>query len=456
MNLATDVIIAVFLTTITGGLFTVIWYYIGNILENSGFINIQFLFLKVTLAFWYIPIAYIVICGVNPAIREWRGLLFLATPVITVISWILAGIWAIVSIFMLCRYLYFLGKIRRRMSTASPCDEDVVAAFEEVCEQLGIKKGKVRILQSENFNVPSLVNVWRPTVVIPEGKVNKKYIRVYLAHELTHYRQRDVVMKNLAAIAFCFHFFNPLMRYFFKVVDKCSEFSCDYNINEYAGGMHPYFSAILVMLVGEERLRSSMSSSLVESTNSFIERVNHLNKIMNCKKRPKWVAALLVICMIVLNITTVSAASLLTANAYTAIYNLTDVERIEGIVSEETDCEEIIDNISDAGYEVREEKFETENARSMKSLNWSVGGKTLVHSSYFYAKSGGTIQILGGTDPSSKNVYIGIIEPDGTKRSIYWGGAFNHTFTLDTSGLYRIYVRNANSVTIDVSMTVIY
>ena len=40
------------LTSITGGVISIIWYLLGRLLEKAGFLNIVYTLLKVTTIFW--------------------------------------------------------------------------------------------------------------------------------------------------------------------------------------------------------------------------------------------------------------------------------------------------------------------------------------------------------------------------------------------------------------------
>ena len=47
------------LTSITGGVISIIWYLLGRLLEKAGFLSIVYTLLKVTTIFWILPVAYI-------------------------------------------------------------------------------------------------------------------------------------------------------------------------------------------------------------------------------------------------------------------------------------------------------------------------------------------------------------------------------------------------------------
>lgn len=48
----------ILMTSLTGGVFTLIWYGVSRALERTGYLNITYKMLKVILIFWYCPFMY--------------------------------------------------------------------------------------------------------------------------------------------------------------------------------------------------------------------------------------------------------------------------------------------------------------------------------------------------------------------------------------------------------------
>lgn len=159
----------------------------------------------------------------------------------------------------------------------------------------------------------------------------------------------------------------------------------------------------------------------------------------------KYLSVFIVFCMIVINSGSAFAASLSEAGGSSEVQEADD--------NEIDDPVEIIDTQSDEDviFELGEI---SQNARSTsKMFDWSVKSKCLKYSLGFYGKSGGTISVVATVQPSSKMVYVGIIEPDGVMRCVYSNGTFRHDFALDQTGVYQLYVRNMNSTTVQVTGT---
>lgn len=433
----------ILLTTIAGTILTALWYPVGKVLEKAGFLNVKYVFLKMILGFWFVPVAYLLFKHIH--IERWEGALFVKTPALQIASLVFCIIWGIGFAFFMWRYLSSEIRIFFLRIHAFACEVEKVALFEKVCEELNIRKGKVRVLQSYSAIVPMLVGPIRPVVIIPTDDVTEEMLRVYYVHELTHYLHRDTGFKNLTGFVFCFHFFNPLMWLYRDLIGKWGEYACDLDAYEKAGGLAVYFQVIVrLMLLNNVKLSALMPHLFgKKKENMIVERVNRVVNNMNRKRKPKWMIVIFAAVSVIISTVTVSAASYGTAEGYVALYNLTNVEAVEDVEPMET--QEFEDTLSDEDYEIIVEQLPDENLRTVKQLNWTVGTKTLKVSSSFFKFSGSTITVSGVIDPSDLTAYVGIVEPDGTKRCIMTRGGFTHTFQLDQTGFYSIYVRNANS-----------
>lgn len=83
------------------------------------------------------------------------------------------------------------------------------------------------IYHSPAVNVPMVVGIIKPRIILPETSVKEEYIRHLIAHEKVHIKYRDNLWRLLAILICCIHWFNPLvwltLKYFF--IDM--ELACD-------------------------------------------------------------------------------------------------------------------------------------------------------------------------------------------------------------------------------------
>ena len=81
--------------------------------------------------------------------------------------------------------------------------------------------------RSEVIQSPMLAGVLRPVVWLPADSLDAAELSYALRHELTHWRRHDLYYKWAAALTACLHWFNPMIWYLLRAVDRDCELSCD-------------------------------------------------------------------------------------------------------------------------------------------------------------------------------------------------------------------------------------
>lgn len=83
----------ILMTSLTGGVFTLIWYGVSRALEWTGYLNITYKMLKVILVFWYCPFMYYLLLYMDRYTAKWGGWLFAGTPAILRFSKVFTAVW---------------------------------------------------------------------------------------------------------------------------------------------------------------------------------------------------------------------------------------------------------------------------------------------------------------------------------------------------------------------------
>lgn len=144
----------------------------------------------------------------------------LVEPRNTSVDWlqVLAVVWAVGVLFSvalkLTRYTVFQGTLLQNSK------EDTIGAT--------LPK-RLRVRRTWLLDAPLLIGMLRPTLYLPES-VSDKDLSYILAHELMHYKRRDLLFKWYAQTVFSIHWFNPLMLLLSRQVDAECEASCDFEV----------------------------------------------------------------------------------------------------------------------------------------------------------------------------------------------------------------------------------
>ena len=79
-----------------------------------------------------------------------------------------------------------------------------------------------------------------------------------------------------------------------------------------------------------------------------------------------------------------------------------------------------------------------------------------MNTSEFYLEAGDSIRMVAAISPGTSLADIGLILPNGSLRYVSEYSALEHTFSINTDGNYRFFVRNRSSVDIEATVTVIF
>ncbi|QHW32063.1 hypothetical protein GZH47_15430 [Paenibacillus rhizovicinus] len=108
------------------------------------------------------------------------------------------------------------------------------------------------VYESDRIGSPFVFGWIRPNIYVPVG-LGERELRFIVAHEQTHIRRRDYLVKPIAYLALIVHWFNPLMWLSFAAMSKDMEMACDEGALQSLGGdnRHGYSQALLLLSTGK-------------------------------------------------------------------------------------------------------------------------------------------------------------------------------------------------------------
>jgi beta-lactamase regulating signal transducer with metallopeptidase domain len=99
-------------------------------------------------------------------------------------------------------------------------DYDYIYHSENICNK------KYTIYTISGISTSFVMGVFKPVIYVPDN-LTVSQARVCIAHEITHIRRCDHIVKLLASLLVCIHWFNPLVWLAFKLMSMDMEQSCD-------------------------------------------------------------------------------------------------------------------------------------------------------------------------------------------------------------------------------------
>lgn len=141
------------------------------------------------------------------------------------------------------------------------------------------KQAEADVFEMEQLPTPFVFGIRKPRIYLPTGLAGgeREYI---LAHERTHIKRRDYLIKILASFVAIIHWFNPLVWLSFFSMTKDMEMSCDEAVIRNYGGKikKEYSTSLLHMAVSNTDLGMAPLAFGERNVESRIKNVLHYKK----------------------------------------------------------------------------------------------------------------------------------------------------------------------------------
>ncbi len=217
-------------------------------------------------------------------------------------------VWLAGALALLIRkataYQSFLRYLRAGwMPVEDPALLDLAA---RIGAEAGVKR-PVELYVNPLAASPMLLGVRKPCVVLPTAELPEEDFRFVLLHELTHYRRRDLPYKWLTQLTVCVHWFNPLVHWMAREVERTGELSCDEAVLRRLDGpgRRAYGDAILRTISAGGGYQTVHPSPALGAEGKHLKE--RLETIMKFKKTGRLAAVLAALLAVVLGVTGAAA-----------------------------------------------------------------------------------------------------------------------------------------------------
>lgn len=366
-----------------------------------------------------------------------------------VLAWLFC-IWILGVIWKIALYVFRCYQMRELAKTYMPCDIKIRPLLEDVCREMGIRK-KVAMVQSFSVPVARIEGVIRPRICIPAVEYKEDELRAILKHELAHYLNYDGWIRECAILLECAHWFNPLVKSMHRNLERWDEYYCDYLVcNRYGVSKECYINTLVataeMVVKWREEIRKSsiIDLNFTESGKNLKERIERIMNYKGQMNQRRVFSAVLCVLFVFMGSTVALAAGsgmeILHTGIIRATYdNMSSLEMESDTVDLQeyvmTPEETALIRSSLTGGEAVPFAKPTAPISSTITNEWWQSGR-------FKASSGQSIYVSVTGTPNDIYLKVGIIEPNGAWRYVYDCGNIDHTFALDQTGTYVVFVWN--------------
>lgn len=210
---------------------------------------------------------------------------------------IVAFVWFVSMIVLfLCKligYMIFLIKLRKY--------SDVISCP----ELMRFTNKKIVTRTSDKISSPLMIGLFKPTLLLPKTAMTPEQLDNVLAHEMTHFKRKDILYKWFISIVKCIHWFNPVIYYINKQVNIECEISCDLAVVK---GMSEeqeicYINTILTLLAAGNLRTAALTTGMTSDKKTLKRRFAMIKNKVKFNKKTLIISiilALVVLCGTVL------------------------------------------------------------------------------------------------------------------------------------------------------------
>ncbi|ADL50235.1 M56 family metallopeptidase [Clostridium cellulovorans] len=191
--------------------------------------------------------------------------------------WILG---TVISIIVTLKGYFWFNKVLRYANKPATDEEN------KILLEVSCGKSNIRLARNKFIKTPMALGIFRPCIIIPDDDFDENQIRNILLHEVSHLNRFDITIKWLTMIVTSIHWFNPLMYFIKKEINKACELACDENVIKGLNSQEKQaYGDTLIAVVAESKYPLSiLQATMCEEKRSLKER---LVAIMNYSKKSK-------------------------------------------------------------------------------------------------------------------------------------------------------------------------
>lgn len=193
---------------------------------------------------------------------------------------ILIVVWLLGFIILMCRYLISYFRFKKKI-----CGFDTHEVIDGV-----------DVIKSTIISSPLVFGFFKPTLAIPEIKMNEDDYNLAIKHEMVHYKHHDSWFKLFAVIVNSIYWFNPITYLMVNLIGEACEYACDEQVTkEMDMSDRKQYSTMILSMVCQTS--PALSSNMVKNKKQLKRR---FEMIMKKKKFSVWGTTLCMVLILVL------------------------------------------------------------------------------------------------------------------------------------------------------------
>lgn len=465
-----DILFALFMPIIVLNIVIVLMIFIKNLLENifsihqlssllKGFIIYITISLPVSIV--YIAYRFLYIKKISIAGEDVSELYYIrdktvanstdlgnnAVFIILLILWI-TGI-LILGVIRIFKENIFLKKLEKLSESVD--DNTSIEIKKRLIKELGIKRD-VKLFTNSIVPSPFIIGFMKPKIFLPDNKFSGLETEFILRHELTHLTSNDYIYRKLIFFLSVIYWFNPVVYILSNRFIEINEMACDKQVLRiYKKKEKLAYMKLLCEMACDKQ--DTVNIGNIIYLKGKAER-NFERRLRNIMKTEKVVGKL---SYIFVSILVLGACPVVSYAATNAVIDFQS--NVVAAVTEDTD---ISDGYEPIFEEAQDDVNESVSVLELNEMLVPIGinyvdadirRNTGAATEAVYLSKGQTIEYSLQTNNSNNRFTAGLINQRGRRIGSVSSkkGQIFYKYTVNRSGMYRIYISNNSRKTIHVS-----
>ena len=371
-----------------------------------------------------------------------------------------AVLWLWVAVSLVLWNVWRLLRCRRLIEQAgNKVNSRLQQIAEEEARLAGIG-GEICLLASPLAQSPMLVGFFRPTILLPLEHLPDSDARFILAHELTHFRRKDLWKKLLFLMVRCAHWFNPIVYLLNRDFSRWLETSCDEQVvSSLDRDQRKEYGRLLIDYAPASRYAGPKLYVSFASCRYKLKR--RISIMLNSDKKSRSLLGLVLAVALVVGClaTTALAASVDNDNGtddFALSFRVEQNDIIKAYKCEDTgmvtvvdtsDAEQVTEYTSTLDLSTAVRMDLVSDASDAKTISWEApSGAKAAATKACSMEAGEKINVTVAISPASSDVQVGIVDSNGAFRYVLAAsGSVNHDFSIAARGVYYVCVVNGSS-----------
>ena len=173
-------------------------------------------------------------------------------------------------------YVYVQRKILRNIV---PVKNHILNQKLFLLQEKYLGKEKLAVYESDSVQTPVFTGIFQPRLIIPSDKKDwsEKELELVIAHELCHYRNKDLFVKILMLLACCINWFNPGVYWVKWQLYYDMELICDsYAMQGRDDEERELYARVLMDFASKSKGNSAFITGLSGGSKRMKSRIHHI------------------------------------------------------------------------------------------------------------------------------------------------------------------------------------